>query len=111
MSVEQRPVFVDVLIVGAGPAGLFGAYYAGFRGLRVGVIDSLPVVGGQVNALYPEKLIKDVAGFPSVRGRDLIESLVTQAAPFDPQYILGEQACSLAKTSTSEGLEGPPNRL
>ncbi|MGN6722854.1 MAG: FAD-dependent oxidoreductase, partial [Marmoricola sp.] len=53
---------VDLVIVGAGPAGLFGAYYAGFRGLSVAVVDSLPELGGQVTALYPEKAIYDVAG-------------------------------------------------
>lgn len=54
---------VDVLIVGAGPVGLFGAYYAGVRGLRTAVVDSLSQVGGQVSAMYPEKQIYDIAGF------------------------------------------------
>jgi thioredoxin reductase (NADPH) len=90
-----RVITVDLLIVGAGPAGLFGAYYAGFRGLRTAVVDSLPEPGGQVTALYPEKMIFDVAGFPEVRGRDLVERLVAQAAPFDPMYVLGERACKL----------------
>jgi len=58
---------LDLLIVGAGPVGLYGAYYAGVRGLRTAVIDSLSEVGGQVSALYPEKLILDVAGFPGSR--------------------------------------------
>jgi ferredoxin/flavodoxin---NADP+ reductase len=89
-------VDVDVLIVGAGPVGLFGAYYAGFRGLSVALIDALPEVGGQISAMYPEKLIHDVAGFPGVRGRDLVQNLVDQAAPFAPQYLLGEQALTLS---------------
>jgi thioredoxin reductase (NADPH) len=88
-------ITVDLLIVGAGPAGLFGAYYAGFRGLSTAVVDSLPEPGGQVTALYPEKLIFDVAGFPEVRGRELVERLVAQAAPFQPRYVLGERACKL----------------
>lgn len=83
---------VDIAIVGAGPTGLFAAYYAGFRGLRVAVIDALPEPGGQITAMYPEKLIYDVAGFPAVRGRDLVANLVAQAAPFDPQYLLGVRA-------------------
>ncbi len=83
---------VDVLIVGAGPTGLFGAYYAGFRGLSVAVMDSLPEVGGQVSAMYPEKDIHDVAGFPAVRGKDLVAGLVQQAAPYCPVYRLGETA-------------------
>jgi ferredoxin/flavodoxin---NADP+ reductase len=66
-------VETDLLIVGAGPAGLFGAYYAGFRGMSVTLVDSLPEIGGQVSALYPEKAILDVAGFPNVKGRELVE--------------------------------------
>lgn len=83
---------VDVLIVGAGPAGLYAAYYAGFRGLSTAIVDGLTEAGGQVTALYPEKQIYDVAGFPAVKGKDLVEALVTQAAPFGPTYLLGEQA-------------------
>ncbi|MGH3450199.1 MAG: FAD-dependent oxidoreductase, partial [Haloechinothrix sp.] len=52
---DTEPVTVDLLVVGAGPTGLFAAYYAGFRGLRVAVVDSLPEPGGQINAMYPEK--------------------------------------------------------
>jgi thioredoxin reductase (NADPH) len=87
---------VDVAIVGAGPTGLFAAYYAGFRGLSVAVIDALPEPGGQVSAMYPEKAIFDVAGFPSIKGRDLVANLVAQAAPFDPAYFLGVRAEKLA---------------
>jgi thioredoxin reductase (NADPH) len=83
---------VDVAIVGAGPTGLFAAYYAGFRGLSVAVIDALPEPGGQVTAMYPEKMIFDVAGFPSIKGRDLVANLVAQAAPFNPTYLLGVRA-------------------
>ena len=85
----------DLLIVGAGPAGLFGAYYAGFRGLSVTVVDSLPELGGQVSALYPEKLILDVAGFPSIKGRELVEELVKQAASASPTYLLDRTATAL----------------
>jgi thioredoxin reductase len=91
MSTSDR-VVVDILIVGAGPTGLYGAYYAGFRGLSVAVVDSLPEPGGQINAMYPEKQIFDIAGFPSVRGRELVDRLLEQAAPFDPVYLLGHRA-------------------
>jgi ferredoxin/flavodoxin---NADP+ reductase len=86
---------VDALIVGAGPVGLYAAYYAGFRGQSVAVMDSLPEVGGQVSAMYPEKLLHDIAGFPAVRGRDLIAALTEQAGRFGPRYFLGQAARSL----------------
>ena len=85
----------DVLIVGAGPAGLFGAYYAGFRGMSVTLVDSLPEIGGQVSALYPEKAILDVAGFPNVKGRELVNALVEQASSAKPTYLLGRTANAL----------------
>jgi ferredoxin/flavodoxin---NADP+ reductase len=89
-------VEVDVAIVGAGPTGLFAAYYAGFRGLSVAVIDALPEPGGQVTAMYPEKAIFDVAGFVSIKGRDLVANLVKQVEPFHPTYLLGVRAEKLA---------------
>jgi thioredoxin reductase (NADPH) len=87
-----------VLIVGAGPAGLFGAYYAGFRGMSVTLVDSLPEIGGQVSALYPEKAILDVAGFPVVKGRELVNALVEQASSADPTYLLDRTATALTAT-------------
>ena len=93
---------VDLLIIGAGPTGLFAAYYAGFRDLSVALVDSLPEPGGQVTAMYPEKMIFDVAGFPAVRGRDLVAALVEQAAQFKPRYLLGRQARTL--TEVEDGL-------
>jgi thioredoxin reductase (NADPH) len=87
---------VDIAIIGAGPTGLFAAYYAGFRGLSTVVIDTLPEAGGQVTAMYPEKQIFDVGGFPQVLGRDLIANLVVQAGQFNPQYKLGTQAKTLS---------------
>ncbi|MDO9497649.1 MAG: NAD(P)/FAD-dependent oxidoreductase [Nocardioides sp.] len=89
-------VETDLLIIGAGPTGLFATYYAGFRGHRVAVVDSLPELGGQITAMYPEKQILDVAGFPSVKGRDLVEGLVTQAATAEPDYLLDRTALTLA---------------
>ncbi|MDP2774642.1 MAG: NAD(P)/FAD-dependent oxidoreductase [Nocardioides sp.] len=90
-------VETDLLIIGAGPTGLFAAYYAGFRGHRVAVVDSLPELGGQITAMYPEKQILDVAGFPSVKGRDLVEGLVTQAATAEPHYLLDRTALTLSQ--------------
>jgi thioredoxin reductase len=92
---------VDVAVVGAGPTGLFAAYYAGFRGLTVAVVDTLPEPGGQITAMYPEKDIVDVAGLPTVKGRDLVANLVAQAAPFAPHYLLGVRA---EKLSYRDGL-------
>lgn len=88
----------DMLIVGAGPVGLYAAYYAGFRGFRTVVCDTLPEIGGQISAMYPEKLIFDVAGFPEIRGRDLVEGLAAQANAFSPEYVLGDQAVDLMDT-------------
>ncbi|MEZ5119882.1 MAG: NAD(P)/FAD-dependent oxidoreductase [Candidatus Nanopelagicales bacterium] len=88
----------DMLIVGAGPVGLYAAYYAGFRGFSTIVCDTLPEIGGQISAMYPEKLIFDVAGFPAVRGRDLVEGLAAQAETYRPSYVLGEQAMTLEQT-------------
>ena len=87
---------VDLLIVGAGPVGLFAAYYAGFRALSVAVVDSLPEIGGQVSAMYPEKDILDVAGFPVIKGRELIANLGEQAARSDLTYLLERTAMTLA---------------
>ncbi len=95
-------VEADLLIIGAGPTGLFAAYYAGFRGHRVAVVDSLPELGGQITAMYPEKQILDVAGFPTVKGRDLVEGLVAQAATADPTYLLDRTASTL--TSKADGV-------
>lgn len=86
---------IDIALVGAGPTGLFAAYYAGFRGLSVALIDALPEPGGQVSAMYPEKVIYDVAGFPAIKGRELVANLVEQAAQYSPEYLLGIRADGL----------------
>jgi len=79
---------VDILIIGAGPAGLYGSYYAGFRGMSVALMDSLEEPGGQITAMYPEKAIFDV-------GRDLIDNLLTQAKPSKPIFLLNQTAATL----------------
>jgi ferredoxin/flavodoxin---NADP+ reductase len=101
---QTRPTHdVDLLIVGAGPVGLYGAYYSGFRGFSTALMDSLSEPGGQVTAMYPEKLIYDVAGFPAIKGQQLVANLVQQAAPFDPVYLLGHRAETL--DAVGDGLE------
>jgi len=81
----------DLTIIGGGPTGLFAAYYSGFRGMKVKIIDSLEELGGQVTALYPEKLIFDVAGFPQIYGKDLVKNLVDQGLQYRPTVCLGER--------------------
>lgn len=93
---------VDLLIIGAGPTGLYSAYYAGFRGLSVAVVDSLPELGGQITAMYPEKAILDVAGFPSIKGRDLVAGLVAQADTAAPTYLLDRTALTLAHVGSDQ---------
>jgi len=81
----------DITIIGGGPTGLFGAFYAGMRGCSTRIIDSLPELGGQLTALYPEKDIFDVGGFPKILAKDLSKSLVAQAMQFTPDVVLDEQ--------------------
>jgi thioredoxin reductase len=97
VSTTGTAVETDLLIIGAGPTGLFATYYAGFRGHRVAVVDSLPELGGQITAMYPEKLIFDVAGFPGVKGRLLVDGLVEQAATAKPEYLLDRTATGLVE--------------
>ena len=89
----------DIVIVGAGPTGLFGVFYAGMRGMKTKLIEALPEVGGQLAALYPEKDIFDVAGFPSVGAKRLVELCKEQADRANPEttYALGERVESLQR--------------
>src|ERR1700719_1345339 len=82
---------VDLAIIGAGPTRLFAAFYAGLRQMSVKLIDSLDILGGQLNTLYPEKYIYDVAGFPKILAKDLSAELVKQALQYHPTVCLGEQ--------------------
>jgi len=106
MSVNQRDSRSahDLTIVGAGPAGLFAAYYAGFRGLSVTLVDAQAEAGGQVAALYPAKAIHDVAGFPSIYGSELIGRLVDQASVYDPRMILGRQVTDITRDGPGSDL-------
>ena len=87
---EVDAVF-DTTIIGAGPTGLYASFYAGMREMSVKIIDSLAELGGQVSALYPEKFIFDVAGFPKILGKDLIAACVEQGLQFGPAVVLGEK--------------------
>ncbi|GAA0514870.1 ferredoxin--NADP reductase [Paractinoplanes deccanensis] len=92
---QPTTIHTDLAIVGAGPTGLYGAFCAGFRGLSTVLIDALPQVGGQIAALYPEKVVRDVAGLPGVTGRELVEGLTAQADAFGTRYVLERQAVGL----------------
>src|SRR5690606_26669930 len=101
----------DVAIIGAGPVGLFAIFECGMVGLRCHVIDALDVAGGQCSALYPEKPIYDIPGFPRISGAELVERLETQAAPFNPVFHLGQRVDQLQRLAdggfrlvTSKGL-------
>jgi len=87
----------DVTVIGAGPTGLYAAFYAGMREMSVKIVDSLGDLGGQVSALYPEKHIYDVAGFPQILGRDLIAGCVKQGLQFGPTVCLGERVQTLRR--------------
>jgi thioredoxin reductase (NADPH) len=108
---------VDVTIVGGGPCGLFASFYAGLRGMSVRVIDSLPELGGQLTALYPEKYVYDMPGFPKVLAKDLARELIRQGTQFDPELVLEETAQTLEKTDegwiirTAKGLELPTRTI
>jgi thioredoxin reductase (NADPH) len=80
----------DITIIGGGPTGLFGAFYAGMRGMSCRIVDSLPELGGQLAALYPEKDIFDVGGFPRVLGKDLVKGLIEQGTQFGPERVNSE---------------------
>ena len=87
MSTEQ---ITDITIIGGGPTGLAAAYYGGHRDASVRIVESLEQLGGQVSAVYPEKHIFDVAGFPKVNGQELIDRLIEQAQQYGPEVRLGE---------------------
>jgi thioredoxin reductase (NADPH) len=92
----------DLTIIGGGPTGLFAAFYAGLRQMKTKIVDSLPQLGGQLSALYPEKYIYDVAGFPKVLAKDLVGTLADQALQYEPTVCLDEKVTHL----TREGGDG-----
>ncbi len=92
----------DVVIIGAGPVGLFAIFQAGMLKMRCHVIDTLEMIGGQCSALYPEKPIYDIPGYPSVDAQDLVDKLEEQAAPFDPVYHLNQQVVGLKQMQSGD---------
>lgn len=94
---EMQRDISDITVIGGGPTGLYAAFFGGMRERSVRIIDSLPELGGQLMALYPEKYLYDVGGFPKTLARDLGESLITQALQFDPQVILNEEVMDLER--------------
>lgn len=103
MSLSRTASPCDITFIGAGPTGLFGAFYAGMRELSVRIIDALPQAGGQLIALYPEKLIFDTPGFPGIVSKDLVAHLVQQASQWNPAWALGERAEKLARVPLPRG--------
>ncbi|HET7790066.1 MAG TPA: NAD(P)/FAD-dependent oxidoreductase [Gemmatimonadales bacterium] len=91
----------DITIIGAGPTGLFGAFYAGMRGASCRLIDNLDQVGGQLTALYPEKYIFDVAGFPKILAKDLVKGMAEQGLQFKAPIHLGEKVVGLKRDSAN----------
>lgn len=89
----------DILIIGAGPVGLFTVFEAGLLKLRCHLIDALPQPGGQCSEIYPKKPIYDIPGFPEVLAGDLIDNLMKQAEPFKPSFTLGESAETIEEDS------------
>jgi len=87
----------DIIIIGAGPVGLFTVFEAGLLKLRCHLIDSLPQSGGQCSEIYPKKPIYDIPGFPEILAGELVDNLMKQAAPFKPGFTLGEAAYSIDK--------------
>ena len=85
----------DITIIGGGPSGLFATFYAGLRDVKTKIIDSLPQLGGQLAALYPDKYIYDIPGFPRVLARELVERQVEQAMQFSPTVCLNEKVIGL----------------
>ena len=87
----------DVVIVGAGPVGLFAVFECGMLKIRTHVVDALDFPGGQCSALYPEKPIYDIPGYPRIDAQELIDRLTEQITPFSPQYHLGQQVVRLSE--------------
>jgi len=94
LEVNQDDIF-DVTIIGGGPTGQYACYYAGLRGMKTKLIDSLQALGGQLTALYPEKYIYDVAGFPRILAKDLVNNLTEQMMQYEISLALGEKVTDL----------------
>jgi len=89
----------DIIVIGGGPVGLFGLYYAGLRSMSAKVIEVLPELGGQLWALYPENEVYDVAGVPHLRAKDLVEKLKQQALQYEPEVCTNERVVGLHRNA------------
>ena len=89
---------IDALIIGAGPCGLFQVFELGLLGIHSVLIDSLPNIGGQCSELYPDKPIYDIPGIPVCSGQELVDNLMEQIKPFNPDIFIGEEVISVKKT-------------
>src|SRR4029079_12389409 len=96
-SATPATVSTDVLIIGAGPCGLFAVFELGLLDMKAHVIDILDKIGGQCSELYPEKPIYDIPAVPYVTGQGLVDALMAQIKPFDPQFHLGEMVETIEK--------------
>ena len=99
MSAKNASDVFDITVIGGGPSGLFGAFYAGLRQMKTKIIDSLPDLGGQLSALYPDKYIYDFPGYPRVLAKDLVETLVEQTKRHDPTIVLGNRVVELERVN------------
>lgn len=95
-------VKTDIIIIGAGPVGLFTVFEAGLVKLRCHLIDSLPEAGGQCAEIYPKKPIYDIPGYPTILAGELVDNLMEQAAPFKPGFTLGEKASQIDETEDDQ---------
>lgn len=99
MNLEKQSEVFDITIIGGGPVGLFTAFYAGMRQASVKIIESLPQLGGQLSALYPEKYIYDIAGFPKVLAQDLVNQLLEQMDQFDTEICLEQSVETIVRST------------
>ena len=106
MSPKISADLFDITFIGAGPTGLFGAFYAGLREMKVKVIDALPQPGGQLIALYPDKMIYDTPGFPAILAKELASCLTEQATQWKPIMALEERAINLTRAPLPRGDNG-----
>ncbi|MBX2892518.1 MAG: NAD(P)/FAD-dependent oxidoreductase [Saprospiraceae bacterium] len=101
---NQKTIETDIIIIGAGPVGLFAVFEAGLLKLRCHLIDALPYPGGQLTEIYPKKPIYDIPGCPEILASDLVSNLMRQIAPFKPGFTLGERAETVEKQADGRWL-------
>src|SRR6478672_6689412 len=99
---NDNTIQTDVVIVGAGPCGLFAVFELGLLDIRAHLVDILPKVGGQCAELYPEKPIYDIPGFPVISGIGLVDNLLRQIEPFGPTFHLNQMVDKLEPLGTPE---------